>query len=166
MPANSENAPANEERLRAAIGPRAEHYLRRWREMAASGRKASWNWPACLFNVFWFAYRKMWWPMAAMAVLYIVTSPFLDPTHKTAFKIAAVILVGSSFVTGYYGNHLYRGKVEGIVAGTAGLDQEAANAKAAARGGVSVPAAIGAVVVLTLLTTLASMVPALLNRAG
>jgi len=166
MPANSETAPANEERLRAAIGPRADYYLDRWRAMAESGRKASWNWPACLFNVFWFAYRKMWWPMVAMGLAYVVTSPFLDLTHKMQFRITVLLLVGLSFVTGYFSNHLYRSQVERIVAESAGLDEAAAQAQAAARGGVSVPAVVAAVVVVGALSALAAMVPAMLGRAG
>ena len=161
-----ETAPASEERQRAAIGPRADYYLRRWREMDARGRKASWNWPAGLLNVVWCAYRKLWGPMAAMGLVVVLASPFLDPTHKTIFKIAAVVLIGSSFVTGYFGNHLYRAKIERIVAETTDQDAEGADARAAARGGVSMGAALAALVVVTLLGAVAGMVPALLARAG
>jgi len=166
MPANSETAPANEERLRAAIGPRADYYFRHWRAMDEKGRSWDWNWAACFLNVFWFAYRKMWGPMVAMGLVYIVTSPFLDPTNKPVFKIVAFTLVGFSFVTGTFGNGLYRKQVERIVAETAGQDAEGAKARAAARGGVSLPAAIGALVGLVVLGALAGMVPALLARGG
>jgi hypothetical protein len=165
MPVNIEDAPPpDEERLRAAIGPRADYYLRHWREMDAKGKSYDWNWAACLLNVFWFAYRKMWGPMVAMGLVYVVTSPFLDPAHRTAFKIAAVVLVGLSFVTGGLGNRLYRARVARIVADTAGLDDDAARAQAAARGGVSLPAALIAVVGLVVLSALAGMIPALLGR--
>ena len=166
MPANSETAPANEERLRAAIGPRADYYLRAWREMDAKGKSYDWNWAACFLSVFWFAYRKMWGPMLATGLVYIVTSPFLDPTNKPVFRIVALILVGLSFVTGSFGNRLYRAQVNRIVAGTSATDAVAANAQAAARGGVSLPAALGAVVGLAVLSALAGMVPALLARGG
>ncbi|HMG47874.1 MAG TPA: hypothetical protein VK614_10485 [Allosphingosinicella sp.] len=154
------DAPANEERLRAAIGPRADYYLRRWRAMDSGGKKPSWNWPACLLNVFWFAYRKMWGPMAAMALAYVITAPFLDPTHKPYFMIAAFSLVGLSFVTGGFGNLLYLRQVEKLVASPATLEQ------LRARGGVSLAAAIAAFVGVTVLSLVAGMIPALLARGG
>jgi hypothetical protein len=154
------DGPANDERLRAAIGPRADYYLRRWREMDASGKSHSWNWPACLFNVFWFAYRKMWWAMAAMALATIVASPFLDPHNKLYFRIAMFSLIGLSFVTGGFGNLLYRRQVEKLVAGGATPEQ------LRARGGVSIAATIAAVVGVTVLSALAGMVPAMMARGG
>ena len=54
----------------AARGDRAQGRLLS-RPLAGDGRegqsRSSWNWAACLANVFWFAYRKMWLPLAAMA---------------------------------------------------------------------------------------------------
>ena len=166
MSDQASSVPAGEEGLRAAIGPRADYYLGHWRRMDESRKQASWNWPACLFNVFWFAYRKMWGPMAAMGLAYVATSPFLDPHHKMQFRITALLLVALSFVTGYFSNHLYRSQVERIVAESAGLDEAAAQAQVAARGGVSVPAMVAAVVVVGALSALAAMVPAMLGRAG
>ena len=166
MPANSEDAPANEARLRAAIGPRADYYLRHWRELDAKGKGYDWNWPACLLNVFWFAYRKMWGPMALMGLAYVVASPFLDPANRLLLKIAVVSLIALSFVTGGLGNRLYRARVMRIVAESDGPDEAAAFAQAKARGGVSLPAALGALVVLTILSALAGMIPALLVRGG
>jgi hypothetical protein len=151
---------ANEERLRAAIGPRADYYLHRWRVMDASGKSYSWNWAACLLNVFWFAYRKMWAATTAMALAYVVATPFLDPTNKMAFRAAAFLLIGLSFVTGGFGNFLYRRQIEKLVAGPATLEQ------LRVRGGVSLAAAIAAFVGVTVLSMLAGMVPALLARAG
>jgi len=158
MPEHAEHAPPpDEERLRAAIGPRADYYLRKWREMDAKGKAYDWNWAACFLNVFWFAYRKMWGPMVAMGLLYVVTSPFLDPTHKTLLKIVLVVLVGASFVTGSLGNRLYRARVMRILAETGGAD-------AAKRGGVSLGAAIAALVVVAVLSAVAGMIPAMMGR--
>ena len=60
---------------RAAIGPNADLLSR---PLAADGRRrarrCSWNWAACLANLFWFAYRKMWVPMAAMGFVAILVS--------------------------------------------------------------------------------------------
>ena len=150
---------SGDERLRAAIGPRADYYLRRWRAMDEKGKAYDWNWAACLLNVFWFAYRKLWGPMAAMALAYVVATPLLDPARHRLIRIVAGVLIALSFVTGSYGNRLYRAKAERIAA------EAATPEAAAARGGVSLGAAIGAVVVVTVLSSLAGMVPALLGRS-
>lgn len=160
MAAEIEDGPANEERLRAAIGPRADYYLRRWRAMGESGKGYSWNWAACLLNVFWFAYRKMWGPTIAMALAYVIASPFLDPTNRLHFRIAALLLVGLSFLTGGFGNLLYRRQIDKLVAGGSTLEQ------LRARGGVSLAAAIAALVGVTVLSMAAGMIPAMLARGG
>jgi len=160
MAAETGDAPANEERLRAAIGPRADYYLRRWQAMDAGGKSHSWNWPACLFNVFWFAYRKMWGAMAAMALATIVASAFLDPYNKLYFRIAMFSLIGLSFVTGGFGNFLYRRQVEKLVASGATPEQ------LQARGGVSLAAMFAALVGVIVLSALAGMIPAMLARGG
>ena len=158
MPGHSEDAPApDEERLRAAIGPRADYYLRHWREVDAKGKSYDWNWAACFLNVFWFAYRKMWGPMAAMGLAYVVASPLLDPTNRTLIKIVAIALVALSFVTGSFGNRLYRAHVARILAASPGPE-------AARRGGVSLGAALACLVGVTLLSALAGMIPALLGH--
>lgn len=166
MAVDLEHAPLSEERLRPAIGPRADYYLRRWREMEAGGKKVSWNWAACFLNIFWFAYRKMWGPMLAMGVIYLVSSPLMNPSHQTLFKISVLVLIGLSFVTGGYGNWLYRARVERIVAETVGLDADAAAAREAARGGVSLLAALAALIVLSVLGAIAGMIPLLLAHGG
>lgn len=52
--------------LRAYVGPRADHYLRRWEGMAERGSGLSWNWPALLVPPLWLALRKH--RLAALAV--------------------------------------------------------------------------------------------------
>ncbi|HEV2816846.1 MAG TPA: DUF2628 domain-containing protein [Allosphingosinicella sp.] len=135
------DAPASEERLRAAIGPRADYYLRRWREMDASGRKASWNWPACLANLYWFLYRKMWLATVVFILANIVVSmvPAVVPIRNL---YVIFMLIGLTFITGYYGNLLYRRQIEKLVAGPATLEQ------LRARGGTS-PLALGIALALT-----------------
>src|SRR5690349_12439939 len=61
----------NQERLEAAIGPKAGWYLARWQQMDAKRSQLSWNWAACLCNMFWFGYRKMWLPTIALALVFL-----------------------------------------------------------------------------------------------
>jgi len=166
MIAATQTPPCDEERLSAAIGPRADLYLRRWREMDEKGRKLSWNWAACLLNTFWFAYRKMWAPMLAMGLAVLVATPFMDPANKNLLRIILFSLVGLSFLSGGFGNWLYRRQVEGRIAETAAMDEAAARAELEAKGGVSLAAAIAAFVGLTILSMIAGMIPALLAQQG
>ena len=73
-------------------------------------------------------------------------------------ELSLVVLIGSSFVTGSFGNRLYRAHVLRILAG--GSEADAARA----RGGVSLPAAIGSFVAVAVLSALAGMVPAMIGR--
>jgi hypothetical protein len=70
-------------------------------------------------------------------------------------RIVLFVLVGSSFVTGSYGNRLYRARVMRIVAETEGAD-------AAKKGGVSLGAALAALVVVAVLSAVAGMIPAMM----
>lgn len=151
MAAGMENAPAGEERLRAAIGPRADYYLRRWRGMDAKGGKTSWNWPACLASLYWFLYRKMWLAAVVFLLANIVVSmvPAVVPIRNT---YVLLLLIGLTFLTGAYGNFLYRRQIEKLVAGPATLDE------LRARGGTS-PLALGIALALTVALAALAAVP-------
>ena len=143
--------PEEEEKWRAAVGPKADLYLERWKGMAERKTAARWNWAACLANFFWFAYRKMWLPAAAMGVVYLVNVALMF--NPQAARVAALVGLGITFLTGTFGTHLYRQQTAKLVAGTSGQPREAALETLRKRGGVSPPAlygAIGAVVVLVL----------------
>ena len=142
---------ADEERLRAAIGPRADYYLRRWREMDASGKSYSWNWAACLANMYWFIFRKMWLSLILFILANIVLSmvPALLPIPN---KYVVPMLIGLSFVTGYYGNYLYRRQIGKLVASPATIEQ------LRARGGTS-PLALGIALALTAVLVALAAVP-------
>jgi len=151
MAAGIENAPAGEERLRAAIGPRADYYLRRWREMDAKGSKTSWNWPACLASLYWFLYRKMWLAAVVFLLANIVVSmvPAVVPVRNI---YVLLLLIGLTFITGAYGNFLYRRQIEKLVAGPATVDE------LRARGGTS-PLALGIALALTVALGALAAVP-------
>ena len=149
------SAPANaeeEERWRAAVGPNADHYLERWKKMAERSSSVSWNWAACFANLFWFAYRKMWLPMAAMGVIYLINVALAN--NQAAARAVAFLSLGATFVTGTFGTALYRQQTARLVGQTSGQDKAAAIETLRKRGGVSQPAlwgSIGFVVVLVLL---------------
>jgi hypothetical protein len=152
-------APASaeeEEKWRAAVGPRADLYLERWKETAQRNTAVSWNWAACLANFFWFAYRKMWIPAGAMAAIYLLNVALM--AQPEAARIVSLLSIGVTFVTGLFGTHLYRLQTAKLVAATAGTDKPAALETLRTRGGVSQPALYGAIGAVVLLVLVAAVV--------
>lgn len=126
------------ERLGAAIGPNAAWHIERWRRMEANRSWLSWNWPAFLANIFWFAYRKMWVPLAVAVVLFLLTS--LVAGRDPALVMQGwLFLLALAALSGAIGNALYRRQVTRLVAKADGLDQPVALAQIRAQGGVSIP---------------------------
>jgi hypothetical protein len=127
-----------EERLKAAIGPNADHYLGTWRRMEGARSWLSWNWPAFLASFFWFAYRRMWLPLAIAVILFLLAS-FIAGRGPSFVAPAWLFLLALAIISGALGNALYRGQVARLVARAEGLDQPVALAQIGARGGVSIP---------------------------
>jgi len=147
------SVPADPELLRAAIGPNADLYLQRWAAMDAKGSAISWNWPACLANVFWFAYRKMWLPMAGVFVAMLILS-LISGSNPAFAQIAWLFSIGITFVTGGFGNYLYRQHVEKLIVDTTPLGRPAQLEALSLKGGVSkgaVFSVIGLIVAATVI---------------
>jgi len=106
--------------------------------MEASRSWLSWNWPAFLASLFWFAYRKMWLPLAVAIVLFLITNFFAgqSPANLAPAWLFLFVLAG---LNGAIGNALYRRQIRNLVARTDALDQPAALAQLGAQGGISVP---------------------------
>ena len=151
-PASAED----EEKWRAAVGPRADLYLERWKETAQRNTAVSWNWAACLANFFWFTYRKMWIPAGAMGAVYLLNVALM--AQPEAAKVVSLLSIGVTFVTGLFGTHLYRLQTAKLVAATAGMDKPAALETLRTRGGVSQPALYGAIGAVVLLVLVAAVV--------
>jgi hypothetical protein len=135
--------PADADRLSAAIGPNAPWYLERWRRMDARRSQVQWNWAACFASLFWFAYRKMWVPVAALALFFVLLAVLAVLARSLPVTIGAgVLAIAAAVASGLLGTSFYRRHAGKLVAGTAGLDREAALARLWARGGVSRQAAI------------------------
>ena len=157
--------PADTSLIEAAIGTNQSYYLEHWRRMEAQNKSYDWNWPACLFNVFWFAFRKMWWPAVALGILWLVASVMMaDPSNKAMLRLGLVVLIAPSFVTGAFANRWYRTHVERLVAATAGMERDRARAQLAASGGVSPLGLIVSIVAVLFLSLLATL-PFAVERA-
>ena len=144
---------ADEEKWRAAVGRNAEWYLGRWRQMAEKRSAISWNWAACLASAFWMAWRKMWLPMAAV-IGAVALLAAIGATSPAMAQATMLLNVGISFVTGAFGNHLYRRQTAKLVADTEPLGREAQLEALRSRGGTSTPALIVSLVVVGLVALL------------
>jgi hypothetical protein len=153
MAANGNEALSGEERLRAAIGPRADYYLRRWREMDERRCVTSWNWAACFASAYWLVFRKMWLALALFILANIAVS-LLGAAIPGLGPFTPVLLVLLTFVTGGYGNHFYRRRIEKLVASGGAPEQ------LAKRGGTS-PLALIAALALTVALIAAAAKPLL-----
>ena len=138
FPSSAAAAPADEELLRAYVGPKADHYLARWR----SG-PGGWSWTAFLFTAFWAAYRKMW-PMAgALAAAFLLLS-IAGAMSPTVNALSLPVILGVAVWFGLNANRLYRRQAEDALQGLGeGEDRAAALGRARAAGGTSVGAMAG-----------------------
>lgn len=84
----------------ACIGPNADYYTRKFREMDSKNSKASWNWPAFLIAPFWCVYRKMY----IHAAILFVAAAVLGQMGPLGLLAAWA----GFFVFGLFANHLYR----------------------------------------------------------
>ncbi|MDQ8757099.1 TIR domain-containing protein [Sphingosinicella sp. LHD-64] len=151
--------PADEALMRAAIGPNADLYLQRWRQMDEKRSAISWNWPACLLSGYWFAYRKMWLPLVLLVLASIVVSA-LGATNPGFSQASLFITIGFTFVTGTFGNHWYRNHVRRLIAETSVLPREAQLDALQKRGGVS-QAAVFILIGLSLLMVAIGVIAAM-----
>ncbi|HYI47154.1 MAG TPA: toll/interleukin-1 receptor domain-containing protein [Allosphingosinicella sp.] len=162
-PAAPSAAPADADRLAAAIGPNASWYVERWRRMDARRSQVQWNWAACLASLAWFAYRKMWVPAAALALFFALLAALGLLTMSLPVAIGAgVLALAAMAASGALGTSFYRRHVGKLVAGAAGLDGEAAWARFQAKGGASGPAAFAGAALLAAIV--AAVVVVLLLR--
>ena len=112
---------AGDERLRAAIGPRADYYLRHWRAMDEAGKSWDWNWAACFANLYWLAFRKMWLGVVLFILANIAVS-VIGAMVPALSKYTLVMAILLTFVTGSYGNPFYRRQTEKLVASGASIE--------------------------------------------
>ncbi len=161
-------APVDDSLLLAAIGPNSAYYLERWRQMDERATSVNWNWPACLLNLFWFAYRKMWGPMIGLLVIFLVLG-VIGSANQVAGNVTLLLSIGITFVTGAYGNLLYRKQTHRLIAETAALAGPARAEALQVRGGTSTVALfvmLGIFAVLVLFAIIGSLSQARQQQGG
>ena len=117
------NQPTRDWQMEAFVGPNFEYYERKW---GLNPGAMDWNWAACLFGIFWAAYRKMY---AEAAIAFSIV------TVLSVIGLRSSIMFGVAF--GLVGNHLYRKRFEVILKEAEGLDLGAQSEMLAKKGGTS-----------------------------
>ncbi len=151
-------------RLRAAIGRNADYYLRHWAAMDESGRTIDWNWSACMLNIFWFAWRKMWAPTAGLLLVFVLLAA-AGAASPALLKASWSLNIAVTFLTGAWGNWLYRRHIHELVATTEGMDEAVAQERLRRRGGTSLLPPL-MLVVLILAVLVAATISALQQLKG
>ncbi|RUM60913.1 MAG: DUF2628 domain-containing protein [Persephonella sp.] len=89
----------DEETIKSFVQKNSDYYLIKWKLMAETGSKISWNWPAFFFGIYWMVYRKMY--VYALIILIIGLLLSLIPL----INIIAGLVVWIGF--GMFGNYVY-----------------------------------------------------------
>jgi hypothetical protein len=98
------------EELRAFVGLHGRYYLSRWRRMDnATGVRAilNWNWPAFMFSVGWFGFRKMFVPALVLAAILGCSAMTIVSQQISLAPCIALCTIYFS-IGGMFGNHFYR----------------------------------------------------------
>jgi hypothetical protein len=156
----SATGPANEQELRLIVGPKADHYLNKWRSRLDTPGPVGalgFNWAGFLFSGFWLPYRKMY---KAGLILYAAVLGvsvgeeliirFLPRDVAPGIALAGrLVSLVVSIVVGSYGNGWYLNHARRVVAETRteataeGLSAGAYAALLSRRGGVNALIAFG-----------------------
>jgi hypothetical protein len=90
----------------AAIGEKnIDYYLNRFERFDHGGSKASWNWFAFLFPVFWAAYRKMGVWSVAFIILTGLTNGIAKGGGGEGLALFLILTAQAAF--GFFANYLY-----------------------------------------------------------
>ncbi|MBE7070803.1 MAG: DUF2628 domain-containing protein [Ruminococcaceae bacterium] len=97
------------------IAKNIEYYGPRFAKFDEEGKKTSWNWFAFLVPFCWFAYRKMY---AECIAYYVITTGLHTAINEILASIGHFTDVGWTidvvfmFLSGIYGNWLYKNKID------------------------------------------------------
>ena len=111
--------------LRAFVGPRADHFLRKWLprlEDPASG-DVGFSWISLFFPVYWLGFRKMYKAMLLLLVVTLILTiapqfVFVNllKLERVPLGVAPIIGIMINFVCGLYGNAWYLNHAEATIA--------------------------------------------------
>jgi hypothetical protein len=116
----------SEDVIRAFVQKNADYYLFKWRLMAKTGSKTSWNWAAAIFGGWlyqlWFFYRKMF--LYGIVVYTVITGLTLllgtglglglaaagaseELADLIVIPLSLLLILITILIFGFYGNYIY-----------------------------------------------------------
>lgn len=149
-----------EPELRAAVGPRADFYLRKWQDKEGGG----FNWAAFLLSGLWLPYRKMYRATGVLFALVVGETLFEEALFVYGLGmpevprwVERVVSLVVCVVCGRFGNRWYLQHVAAGVqqARSATSDEPSRLQYLVRRGGTSVLAAVAFFAAFVVVTVLA-----------
>jgi len=123
----------DEETIRSFVQKNADYYITKWKVMAQSGSKLSWNWAAFLFPLVWLAYRKM--HLYAVIYFLLLLGFSVAPKYLRTFMWLG-LWIGIGMLGNYlYGRYTYKKLLELKIKFT---DEDVFKTQVAKAGGTSV----------------------------
>lgn len=116
----------DDEEINTFVGRHSDYYRERWRVFSdPAGSKASFNWAACIGQVVWFIYRKLYVPALVMLAAYaahvaVVLYLFVNELLPEALLTGSNWLLAIPYyaLPGFYGNYWYWRKFRRVARGT------------------------------------------------
>lgn len=126
------------------IGPNADYYTDKFRELEREGRTVSWNWAAFWLSAYWFFYRKMYGYGAAI----------LGGALLLSLVNLGTLAGGAYVVLALFANTIYRKRIEKLAGQANAMAEPYRREFIEKNGGVNIAAAILSAVGQTVLVML------------
>ncbi|MBH1509657.1 DUF4339 domain-containing protein [Stenotrophomonas maltophilia] len=132
----------------AVVGGNFPIYRQRWRlDQGVAESAGTWHWPAFLIGLIWMMYRRMYRLAAIWAgtlVFFSIAEVLLDVPEGVSMLITFVLnITAAVYANRWYLSHCQREIAQARV--VADDDEARLHSELVARGGTSVPAAVGAI---------------------
>ncbi|MBH1432479.1 DUF2628 domain-containing protein [Stenotrophomonas maltophilia] len=139
----------------SVVGGNFPIYRQRWRlDQGIATGSGTWHWPAFLLGLIWMMYRKMY-RLAAMWTGLLLLVSVVETLLDVPDGLSLVITFALGITTGIFGNSWYLAHCQRQIAqarAVTGGDEARLRSELTARGGTSVVATLGAIVIATVLS--------------
>jgi tetratricopeptide (TPR) repeat protein len=114
---NDKTTPAvpTKEELQAFIQARSYYYIPKWELFDPTLKRVApgtFNWAACLFSVFWMAYRRMYLFVIILIAVEAICYSIVEFAFGLPTSVMNGVCVAIMFILGRYGNSIYKKHVE------------------------------------------------------
>jgi TPR repeat protein len=109
------SAVPTKEELQAFIQAHSYYYIPKWESFDSTLKRVApgtFNWAACLLNVFWMAYRRMYLFVIILVAFEAVCFSILEFFFRLPTSVTNSVGIATMILLGRYGNSIYRKHVE------------------------------------------------------